>query len=181
MKRWVYFAPLAVLAIILGFYLSRLNSPKPEGRAFESPPRAAPMVVMKGFDGPDVDMASFKGRPVLVNFWGSYCAPCKVEHPLLIEMAKEGVEILGILYHDPEPEEARTYLARAGNPFAAIGVDYPGEVFVGFGAAGVPESFLLDANGQIVKSHRSNFTPESARAFIDAYKAEKAKAGAPKP
>src|SRR4029077_6221042 len=116
--------------------------------------RPAPTRQMPGFDQPPFSIADFRGRPVLVNFWGSYCAPCKLEHPLLLKMQQAGVEIVGVLYHDPNPDAARTYLTSHGDPFARIAVDEEGGAFVDFGAAGVPESFLVDANGMIVKSRR---------------------------
>lgn len=176
MKRWMMLLPLAVLVLIVGFSLSRLTSKDPAPTGFESPRRPAPTLEMAGFDGPAVSMTAFRGRPVLVNFWGSYCAPCKLEHPQLMNMQAAGVEIVGILYHDPHPEEARTYLVAKGNPFAHVAVDEEGRAFVDFGAAGVPESFLVDGEGVIVKSLRGPFDAKSASVFLEAYKAEKAKA-----
>lgn len=176
MKRWLMFLPLVVLAGIVVVSLSRLTSSNPAPTGFESPRRPAPMARLAGFDQPDFSIADFKGRPVLINFWGSYCAPCKVEHPLLMQMKNQGVEIVGVLYHDPEPDEARAYLAAQGDPFAKIAVDQQGAVFVDFGAAGVPESFLIDAQGMIVKSLRGPFNAGSAKEFLAAYDAEKAKA-----
>jgi len=93
-----------------------------------------------------------------------------------MNMQAAGVEIVGILYHDPHPEEARTYLVDKGNPFAHVAVDEEGRAFVDFGAAGVPESFLVDADGVIVKSLRGPFDAQSAGAFIAAYNTEKARA-----
>jgi cytochrome c biogenesis protein CcmG/thiol:disulfide interchange protein DsbE len=176
MKRWMMVLPLAVLAIILGFSLSVLTSKNPSPTGFESPRRPAPTAQLAGFDGPPVAIPQFRGRPVLVNFWGSYCAPCKLEHPQLMNMQAAGVEIVGILYHDPNPDEARAYLVSHGNPFAHIAEDLEGRAFVDFGAAGVPESFLVDGDGVIIKSLRGPFDAAAAGAFIDAYNAEKAKA-----
>ncbi len=132
-----------------------------------------------GLDGGEVKLSDFKGRPVLVNFWGSCCAPCKLEHPLLMEMAGQGVEIVGMLYKDGEPEKARQILAKDGNPFRHIGVDRSGDLGIDIGISGVPESFLIDAAGQIVKTKRNYFTEEDVPVFVAAYRAEQAKAGQP--
>jgi cytochrome c biogenesis protein CcmG/thiol:disulfide interchange protein DsbE len=117
---------------------------------------------------------------VLVNFWATWCGPCKLEHPLLVEMQKQGVEIVGMLYKDPNGEAAaRELLAQEGNPFAHIGLDPLGDLGIDIGISGVPESFLIDAKGQIVKTKRNYFTEADVTDFVAAYRAEQAKAGQP--
>ena len=178
LKRVYIFLPLAVLAVILGFALAKLNAPPSDVVRFESPTRPAPQVEIAGFDGPAVNIAAYRGRPVLINFWGSYCAPCKLEHPILMQMKAAGVEIVGVLYRDPDEDLAREILQRDGNPFAALANDPEGDAFVQFGAAGVPESFLIDASGVIIKSKRGDIKAEDAQAFIAAYEAAKVKSAA---
>jgi cytochrome c biogenesis protein CcmG/thiol:disulfide interchange protein DsbE len=93
-----------------------------------------------------------------------------------MKMAAQGVEILGVLYEDREPQEARNILAKQGNPFTKVGIDLDGDLGIAFGISGVPESFLIDANGEIVKTKRNYFTEDDLPEFIAAYKAEVAKA-----
>jgi cytochrome c biogenesis protein CcmG/thiol:disulfide interchange protein DsbE len=179
MKRWWTILPLAAFIGLVAVGYMQLTGGHPAPASFTSPARPAPDFAVAGLDGGEVKLADFKGRPVLVNFWGSYCAPCKLEHPLLMEMAAQGVEIVGMLYKDGEPDKARDILAKDGNPFRLIGVDRSGDLGIDIGISGVPESFLIDANGQIVKTKRNYFTEQDVPEFVAAYKAEQAKAGQP--
>lgn len=181
MKRWWSILPLATLGLLVVVAFTLLSAPKPAPASFISPARPAPDFDVAGMDGGQVKLSDFKGRPVLVNFWGSYCAPCKLEHPLLVEMQKQGVEIVGMLYKDPDPDAARAILAREGNPFAHIGVDLSGDLGLDMGLSGVPESFLIDADGQIIKTKRNYFVESDVADFVAAYRAEQAKAGVAKP
>jgi cytochrome c biogenesis protein CcmG/thiol:disulfide interchange protein DsbE len=113
---------------------------------------------------------------VLINFWATWCAPCKLEHPLLVEMRAQGVEIVGVLYKDPNGlDGARQILVQDGNPFAAVGLDPSGDLGIDMGLSGVPESFLIDAQGQIIKTKRNYFVDQDVTDFVAAYRAEKAK------
>ncbi len=94
-------------------------------------------------------LADLKGRPVLVNFWASWCAGCQVEHPMLMRLAREGVEIIGIDYKDTDAD-GLNWLARHGNPFRTLAADPLGQVGLDWGVYGVPETFVLDAEGTIV-------------------------------
>lgn len=98
-----------------------------------------------------VDLAN--GRPQLVNVFASWCGPCRVEHPLLMRMARElGVTIRGINYKD-HPDAAVAWLRRYGNPYQSIGRDEDGRVAIEWGVYGVPETFVIDGTGQIRYKH----------------------------
>ena len=89
------------------------------------------------------------GRPVLLNVWASWCSACRVEHPVLMQLAaQEGVEIIGLDYKDSR-EDARAMLASHGNPYREILFDPQGKLGLDLGVYGVPETFVLDATGQI--------------------------------
>ncbi|MDA8049401.1 MAG: DsbE family thiol:disulfide interchange protein [Rhodospirillales bacterium] len=90
-------------------------------------------------------------KPVLVNFFASWCVPCHAEAPLLMQLKAEGVPIWGIDYADTEPALGR-FLAADGNPFARLGGDPKGEAAIAWGISGVPESFLIDRSG-IIRWH----------------------------
>ena len=178
MKRWWPLIPLAAFAGIVVVAFVQLSRPAPAPASFISPVRPAPQFALPGLDGKEVKLADFAGRPVLVNFWATWCAPCKLEHPLLVEMSKQGVEIVGVLYKDPNGlDGARDILTREGNPFGAVALDPTGDLGIDFGLSGVPDSFLIDASGKIIKTKRNYFIEEDMRDFIAAYRAETAKLG----
>lgn len=94
-----------------------------------------------------------QGRVTLVNVWASWCVPCRQEHPLLEELARQsGVEIFGLNYKD-SPDAAQRFLATLGNPFARVGADRNGRVAIDWGVYGVPETFVVDGSGRIVLKH----------------------------
>lgn len=176
MKRWWAILPLLAFAGLVVVAFIQLSRPAPAPASFISPARPAPKFDVPSLDGAQVNLKDYAGRPVLVNFWATWCAPCKLEHPLLVEMSKQGVEIVGILYKDPTGlDGARQILVQEGNPFVAVGLDPAGDLGIDFGLSGVPESFLIDANGQIIKTKRNYFIDEDMREFVAAYRAEKAK------
>lgn len=96
--------------------------------------------------------ADLKGQVSLVNVFASWCVPCRVEHPVLMRLAASGVPIYGINYKDP-PDQAAAWLAELGDPFQKIGADRDGRVAIDWGVYGVPETFVVDAEGRIVHKH----------------------------
>ena len=102
-------------------------------------------------DGAAVSVADLRGVPFLVNVFASWCAPCRAEAPALALLA-EDIRIMGIAYKD-KPEDSRRFLTQYGNPFTAVGVDRDGAAGMAWGVYGVPETFLVDADGTIVLRH----------------------------
>jgi len=141
-----YAIPAAVLvALVVLFAIGLTKDPS----KVPSPliDRPAPAFALPTPEGGTLVSAQL-GGPVLVNFWASWCTPCLQEHPLLMELARSGVTIVGINYKD-EPEAARQWLARHGNPFARIAQDRDGRVGLDWGVYGVPETFVIDKQGVI--------------------------------
>jgi cytochrome c biogenesis protein CcmG/thiol:disulfide interchange protein DsbE len=112
---------------------------------FELPPIA-------GRDGAGFRSADLEGEVSLVNVFASWCVPCRVEHPLLVALADEGVPIYGINYKDPA-DKANDWLAELGDPYRAIGADTQGRVAIDWGVYGVPETFVVDGAGRIRHRH----------------------------
>lgn len=110
-----------------------------------------------------------KGEVVVVNVWASWCVPCRNEHPLLEQLVlREGVTLYGINYKD-DPDAATRFLRELGNPFARIGADRSGRTGLDWGVYGVPETYIVDAAGQIAYKHVGPLTPETiARDFLPA-------------
>jgi cytochrome c biogenesis protein CcmG/thiol:disulfide interchange protein DsbE len=109
---------------------------------------------------PGAALADLGGKPVLVNFFASWCVPCRVEHPLLMELARDpAVTLVGIAYKD-KPDDASAFLRELGNPFARIGQDANGRAAIDFGVYGVPETFVIDAQGIVRLRHAGALTPD---------------------
>lgn len=111
-------------------------------------------------DAPALSPAALSGRPVLVNFFASWCAGCRVEHPLLMELSKQGVEIVGMDYKDA-PDDARAWLARHGNPYRQVALDRDGQAGLDWGVYGVPETYVLGADGRILFKQIGPMTPQA--------------------
>ncbi len=114
--------------------------------------RPAPPFSLVDLDGKTVELAALAGRPVLINFWATWCVPCIAEHPMLLEAARryEGrVHFLGIVYQD-EPDLIRRFLVERGAWGPSL-LDPGNEVAISYGVYGAPETFLLDARGVVVE------------------------------
>lgn len=98
------------------------------------------------------------GQPLLINFWASWCAPCRVEHPLLMRLAREGVVLVGIDYKDT-PTAGRAFLDQLGDPFRRTVMDRDGRIAIEFGVYGVPETYVIDRAGRIRHRHVGPITP----------------------
>ena len=97
----------------------------------------------QGFSSADIGAAH---RPILINFFASWCIPCIQEAPVLMQLKQQGVGIWGIVYKD-KPEAAVAFLRQNGNPYQRIAQDEPGRIAIDFGLYGVPETYLIDADG----------------------------------
>lgn len=89
------------------------------------------------------------GEVKLVNYWASWCAPCRAEHPILEDLAAEGLPIYGINYKD-DPQKALDFLAELGNPYRAVGADPNGRTAIDWGLYGVPETYVIDGEGKVI-------------------------------
>ena len=147
------FAGLAVL-----FFVGMQRSdPDQLPSAMEGRKAPAAQVAALG-TGPALTDAMLREPGVkLVNFWASWCAPCRAEHPVLKALSAEGVTILGVNYKD-KPEAALQFLEELGNPYAAIGADDNGRMGLDWGLYGVPETFVIDGDGKVILRHAGPIT-----------------------
>ena len=153
MRKILLFIPL-VLFLVLGaiFYLQL-------GKNTQYMPSA-----LVGEKVPDFTLVSLEtdqlvtqedlpDGPYLINFWGTWCPACHLEHPFLVELADEGVIIIGIDYKD-EKNIAQQWLVQKGNPYANVLMDEIGHFGVDMGVTGAPETFVVDRSGMIVYRHQ---------------------------
>lgn len=166
MTRWLAFAPLGVLAALaLLFGLYGLNhDPKVEPRALVGKP--LPEVSLPSLDdGRPVRLAEAAKGPMLVNVFASWCAPCELEAPVLVDLKRQGVRIVGVAYKDAPPN-TEAFLARLGDPYAARLVDRDGRAGIELGVTGVPETYLVGADGMILDKHSGPLTAEIAAGML---------------
>jgi cytochrome c biogenesis protein CcmG/thiol:disulfide interchange protein DsbE len=100
----------------------------------------------------------------LVNFWASWCAPCRAEHPMLAKLKAEGLAIHGVNYKD-DPAKAQAFLAELGNPYATIGADN-GRMALNWGVYGVPETFVIDGAGKVLLRYAGPITAQELERVI---------------
>ena len=163
----IFLAPLILfggLAIVFGIGLFSGDASRVPSALIG---KAAPAITLTPVEGLQRDgqlVPAFgnadlgKGRATLVNVFASWCAPCKVEHPVLVGLSqtdavKQGkVALVGMNYKD-EAENARRFLGALGNPFSAVGADKGGRAAIEWGVYGVPETFLIGPDGRVLDKH----------------------------
>ena len=152
MSRAVYLLPVVLFMALAGYFALALRSDRdPHDLPSAMLDKEAPQFSLSGLNGPGVARDGLKGGPVLINFFASWCVPCRVEHPLLIRLAeRDHVPVYGIDYKD-QPEDAAKLLAQFGDPYRGVGLDRDGRVGLDFGVYGVPETYVLDSTGHIRK------------------------------
>jgi cytochrome c biogenesis protein CcmG/thiol:disulfide interchange protein DsbE len=169
MKGSLRFAlPLAGFLVVVGIFAVALQRAPDKGQAFvrsaligkPAPDFSLPSVTEPG---ETVTMEQFRGRWTLVNVWGTWCPECRIEHPLLLDIQREGkVAILGLDYKDDD-EAAIRWLRELGNPYDAVAADREGRAAIDFGVYGAPETFLVDPQGVIVHKQVGAVSPEMWR------------------
>ena len=156
-RRLLVIVPLAIFLLLAALFLFRLGSGDPSRIPSALIGRPAPQTELAPLEGlardgkpvPGLTAQDFKGHVTLLNVWASWCVPCHDEAPLLMQLAEDKrFRIAGINYKD-QPDNARRFLGRYGNPFAAIGTDSNGRAAIEWGVYGVPETFIVGRDGRI--------------------------------
>ena len=156
-RRLIVLLPLVLFAALAALFFFRLGAGDPSRLPSVLIGRPAPATDMPAIPGltragnplPGIAAADFKGAVTLVNVWASWCVPCHDEAPFLTRLAEDGrIRLVGINYKD-NPDNARRFLGRHGNPFVAAGSDANGRASMEWGVYGVPETFIVGRDGRI--------------------------------
>ena len=159
MKRFLI--PLGIFIVLVGFLAIGL---KLDPREVPSPLIGKPApdfkLALLSDPGKQLSPADLRGKVWLFNAWASWCASCRQEHEVLLDLSKKGgVLIYGMDYKD-QPGDAQAVLNRYGNPYVETVVDLDGRVGINYGVYGVPETYLIDRNGIIRHKHTGPLTRE---------------------
>ena len=164
MRKSILFIPLILLTIICLFFLLFILLEKNPN----NPPSALLNKDLPIFSSTNLynDKKIFfpddlDAEYTLINFFASWCAPCKVEHHLLFEIKQEKPDffLLGIAHKD-NPNDSKKYLKEEGNPYSFVGLDQDGKIAFEFGVFGLPETFIINSKGKIIFKHTGPLTKE---------------------
>ena len=154
MNRSVLIIGIVLAAAIIGvLYLALGTDPQ----AIRSPlvGQAAPTFALREAGANrTLDLASLRGKPVVINFWATWCGPCYVEHPVLVENARRygsDVQFVGVVFEDTE-DKILKFLRENGASYPTL-LDENGKTAIAYGVGGVPETFFIDPTGKIVNKH----------------------------
>ena len=171
-RRWIAFLPLLLFVALSGVFLYQLGSGKDASEipsvligtkapSLNLPPLEG--LVANGQPVPALTDAAIAGKLALVNVWASWCVPCRQEHPILMELARDPrFALVGINYKDKN-DNALKFLGELGNPFAAVGIDPDGKSAIDWGVYGIPETYLVAPGGEILFKQIGPFTEESLK------------------
>jgi len=152
MKRLLFLLPVAgFIGLVAVFGVGLTKDPKllPSQLIDRPLPQFALPGIEDALDGgPGFTSAALRGEPMLLNIFASWCAACPQEHPVLTQIAAEGVPVYGLAWKD-KPADSRAWLARWGNPYKAVAADEAGRTAIDLGVTGVPETFIVDRNGRV--------------------------------
>ena len=154
MTRWLSMLPLVALVALgaLFYFFALKRDPQVQPQALVG--RLVPDLALPDLAGGQpvrLRKAAAQG-PMLVNFFASWCAPCEIEHPVLMSLRGSRVRVVGIAYKDA-PANTQALLTRLGDPYAQTLLDRAGRAGVEFGVTGVPETYLISSDGTVLAKH----------------------------
>ena len=168
MKRLVFVLPVAIFALIAVLLYDGLINPRlsvlPSPLIGKPAPEFQTIALADAVGFTRAELGN--GKPTVVNFWASWCAPCRLEAPVLKELSRNpAINVYGVVYKDI-PKDAQQFLAEFGNPFAKINDDQSGRIGIDWGVTGVPETFVIDGTGIVRVRHAGELTEDVVRNII---------------
>jgi cytochrome c biogenesis protein CcmG/thiol:disulfide interchange protein DsbE len=158
-----FIVPVIVFLLLAGvLYIGVVHSPDKSTMVSALLGKPAPQFELSvlGDDAQKFSSTRLAGHPWVLNVWGTWCAACRDEHPVLVEVAKQNrIPIVGLDWRD-EDASAKQWLERLGNPYSIVLVDDEGRTAIDFGVYGAPETFFIDADGRVQYRHVGAMTPE---------------------
>ena len=168
MKSLKFLVPLAIFVVLAGFLMAGLKlNPREVPSPLIGKPAPAFALPRMGEPATTIKREDLLGKVWLLNVWASWCAPCREEHPLVIDLVKRtGAQVYGLNYKD-QPAAAANWLRQLGDPFVATLVDADGKAGIDWGVYGVPETFVIDKQGVIRHKHIGPLTEDAIRTKIE--------------
>jgi cytochrome c biogenesis protein CcmG/thiol:disulfide interchange protein DsbE len=173
-RRMLVLVPLVAFLALVALFVLRLGAGDPSRIPSALIGHPAPRTDLPPLPGLERDgkavlglnSAEFQGRVTVLNVWASWCVPCREEAPLLMTVAADPrVRVVGMNYKD-QPDNARRFLGRYGNPFAANGIDGNGRAAIEWGVYGVPETFVIGRDGRIAYKLIGPVTPDNLETVL---------------
>jgi cytochrome c biogenesis protein CcmG, thiol:disulfide interchange protein DsbE len=160
-RLWA-FLPIGLFLALAGLFFWAMFGQRVDKHASALIGKPAPTFVLPAMKGGNLDLAAYRGKAIIINFYASWCAPCRVEHPQLMQLSRDRrFVLLGVSYRD-DPAKTAAYLDELGDPFLQSAIDRQGDVGVQFGLAGVPETFVIGADGTVLTRHQGEVTAKVA-------------------
>ena len=168
MKRWIVFLPLLVLVALAALFAGYALHHDPQVKPAALVGKPTPDLILPTLDtGAQVKLrAAAQGKPHFINVFASWCAPCVQENPALLALKAQGADIVGVAYKDELPA-SRAFLTKLGDPFTTVLVDKDGRAGIELGISGVPETFLVGADGTILAKQIGPITPDVADSLME--------------
>jgi DsbE subfamily thiol:disulfide oxidoreductase len=166
--RILFLIPIVIFSALIGFFAFRLilieRGDTPDKIPSVMIGKPAPTFDLPALlpPKPGLKTDDLQGKVTLINFFMPGCAPCRAEHPLLMEMAGHDARLAGINFKS-KPADAEAWLQKVGNPYDAIGSDEGNKTAIDFGVYGVPETYLIDKHGIIRFKQIGPLTPDIVR------------------
>jgi cytochrome c biogenesis protein CcmG/thiol:disulfide interchange protein DsbE len=167
MNKTVLAVGIAITAALVAvFFLAMGKDPQ----HIESPliGRAAPSFTLRAVgSGQPVSLEQLKGKPVVLNFWATWCVPCYQEHPVLVQNAQllgDRVQFVGVVFNDTE-EKIQQFLRERGEAYPTV-IDDAGKTAIAYGVGGVPETYFLDASGKVVAKYEGPMSADILQSYV---------------
>ena len=173
-RSLLFLLPLAAFVALAAVFLIRLEAGgDPEAIPSALIGKPAPQFDLPSLDGmqgpsgplPGLKTADFAGKVTVLNIFASWCAPCEVEAPVLMDLKSKGVKLVGVAYKDA-PDNTKAFLGRVGDPYVKRLTDRDGRAGIELGVTGVPETYLVDGDGMILAKYPAPLSQADAKALL---------------